>query len=233
MDPEEPADTPSHLPAHLTIYGQLREMILCGDLAPGQAVTIQGLTGMLGGSATPVREAIRRLTSEGALLFQGNRRVSVPVLTLAEVEALTFGRVALEAELARRAALVATPALTQELRAIDAALDRAIGQGDARGYLRLNHRFHMTLYAAADSAILSQAVNGFWLRAAPSLRIMCGRLGTQNLPDMHHETIAALERRDPGAAAAAIARDIRQGMDNIRAVLLEAPDDASRDAAAS
>ena len=79
----------------------------------------------------------------------------------------------------------------------------------------------MTLYAAAQAEILMQAAQSFWLRSAPSLRIMCGRLGTQNLPDMHRETLAALRTANATAAAGALARDIRQGMDGIREVICE------------
>lgn len=208
-------------PAHLSVYRSLRDMVLCGDLEPGQPVTIQGLVEVLGGSMTPVREAIRRLTSEGALHFQGNRRVSVPVLTLPQIDELTFARVALEPELARMAATRITPETIYELRAIDARLDVAISRGDAKAYQQMNHRFHMTLYEAADSDVLLPAVNSFWLRSAPSLRVMSTRFGIQHLPDMHRETVAALQAGDAERTARAIAQDIRQGMDSIRAVLVE------------
>ena len=69
-------------PAHQAVYARMRDAILFGDLAPGQPITIQGLTTMLNAGMTPVREAIRKLTAEGALEMQGNRRASVPVLDL-------------------------------------------------------------------------------------------------------------------------------------------------------
>ena len=47
------------LPAHELIYRQLRDLVLFGDLAPGQAVTIQGLSDPLGTGMTPVREAMK------------------------------------------------------------------------------------------------------------------------------------------------------------------------------
>ena len=70
------------IPTHEITYARLRDMILYGELAPGQPVTIQGLIADLGAGMTPVREAIRRLAAEGALLPQGNRRVSVPRLSM-------------------------------------------------------------------------------------------------------------------------------------------------------
>ena len=68
--------TSAGLPAHEMTYRALKELLLFGEIAPGQAVTIQGLVARLDVGMTPVREALRRLISEGALEFQGNRRVS-------------------------------------------------------------------------------------------------------------------------------------------------------------
>lgn len=207
------------LPEHVSVYLRLREMILCGDLAPGQAVTIQGLAGVLGAGMTPVREGIRRLISEGALQFQGNRRVSVPVLDEPHIDEILFARLALEPELVRRATKAVQPADLDELRGIDDRLNRAIARGDVTDYMAQNHRFHMTLYALAGSDIVLPMVEALWLRAAPSLRVMCGRFGTRNLPDMHQEALAALAVRNGAAAARSIEEDIRQGMENVRAVL--------------
>ena len=208
-------------PEHVAVYLRLREMILSGDLAPGQPVTIQGLVTMLGAGMTPVREGIRRLIAEGALQFQGNRRVSVPVLSEAQIDELLFARLALEPELVRRATPRLGVAQINALAAIDAALNAAIARGDVTGYMMQNHRFHMALYRASASQVLLPMVEALWLRAAPSLRVMCGRFGTRNLPDLHQQALAALSRGDGGAAAEAIAGDIAQGMENVRAVLRE------------
>ena len=88
----------NRLPAHELIYRQLRDLVLFGDLAPGQAVTIQGLTDRLGAGMTPVREAIRRMIAEGALEFQGNRRVSVPLLCASGISELIVARQWLDCE---------------------------------------------------------------------------------------------------------------------------------------
>ncbi|HAY91180.1 MAG TPA: GntR family transcriptional regulator, partial [Rhodobacteraceae bacterium] len=59
--------TSAGLPAHEMTYRALKELLLFGEIAPGQAVTIQGLVARLDVGMTPVREALRRLISEGAL----------------------------------------------------------------------------------------------------------------------------------------------------------------------
>jgi DNA-binding GntR family transcriptional regulator len=215
-------DNAARRPAHEQVYRRLRAQILFGDISPGQAVTIQGLAQTLDAGLTPVREAIRRLTAEGALRFQGNRRVSVPELTRQELEELVFLRISVEGELVRRAARQITQAGIAHLRQVDAALDRAIAAGDVAGYLRGNHAFHADLYALAAAPILSQVADAAWLRFGPSLRIVCGRYGTQNLPDRHKEMLAALRDADATAAVAALERDVVQGMEQI-AAMLDAP----------
>ena len=204
------------VPTHELIYRQLRDQVLFGDLAPGQAVTIQGLTDRLGAGVTPVREAIRRLIAEGALEFQGNRRVSVPLLTADNISELIVARQWLDPHLALRATDRITLDELDELTRMDAELDAAIRQGDLRAYLELNYRFHKRLYDIADAPILADLADGLWLRFGPSLRVVCGRMGTQNLPDKHKDMLAAMHARDAERAAQAIREDVIQGMEQVR-----------------
>ncbi|MBR9841794.1 MAG: GntR family transcriptional regulator [Rhodobacteraceae bacterium] len=212
-------DIPQRIPVHQQVYEDLRTRILFGELAPGQPVTIQGLVETLGAGMTPVREAIRRLTSEGALEFQGNRRVSVPTPDADCIEELIFARQALEPELALRATKKASAEDIDALEEIDTALDVAIARGDVGAYLHLNYAFHSKLYAIAEAPILTAIVDRLWLRFGPSLRVVCGRMGTQNLPDKHKETLTALRAKDGRAAAIAIRDDVVQGMEQVREVL--------------
>ncbi|MEQ8900997.1 MAG: GntR family transcriptional regulator [Roseovarius sp.] len=204
------------LPAHELIYRQLRALVLFGDLAPGQAVTIQGLSERLGAGMTPVREAIRRLIAEGALEFQGNRRVSVPLLSADNISELIYARQWLDPYLTTRATERATGDDLADLTALDTELDRAISHGDLRGYLELNYRFHKRLYDLAEASILADVADGLWLRFGPSLRVVCGRMGTQNLPDKHKDMLAAMRAGDAEAAARAIREDVVQGMEQVR-----------------
>lgn len=206
-------------PVHAQVYEQLRDLILSGDLAPGQAVTIQGLTELMGVGMTPVREAIRRLISDGALASQGNRRVSVPRLDVKDIEELIFIRKSTEKELAKRAAKRINTAGIGELARIDADLDRAISTGDIKGYLRCNHAFHAALYTWAEAPIMTEIAERLWLRFGPSLRVVCGRLGTDNLPDRHKEILSALRDGDEERAAAAMEADVIQGMELIARAL--------------
>ncbi|WP_108861090.1 GntR family transcriptional regulator [Ruegeria sp. Alg231-54] len=209
-------------PAHEQVYQTLRSQIMYGDLVPGQPVTIQGLTESLGVGMTPVREAIRRLISDGALVFQGNRRVSVPLLSGTDVEQMIFARISIESELSRRATANLEPADIDQLEKLDQRLDQTITDGDVSGYLRLNHHFHETLYAHADAPILNDLAERLWLRFGPSLRVVCGRFGTHSLPDRHKDIIASLRAKDAEKVAKATAQDIEQGMELMSDALISA-----------
>lgn len=202
-------------PVHLSVYLDLRARVLFGDYAPGEPLTIQGLVRDTGAGVTPVREAIRRLVAEGGVVMRDNRRLEVPVLTRGDIDELLFMRSQLEPELARRAAPRVTHADLDALCRVDTSLNGAIQRGDINGYLRLNHAFHHTLYAAAQAPILLEAVDRLWLRFGPSLRVVCGRFGTLNLPDQHVQIRHALEMGDAEAAAQTMLADVVQGMEQI------------------
>ncbi len=198
-------------PAHQHVYQQLRDSILFGNFTPGQALTIQGLIDATGAGMTPIREALRRLTAEGAVLMLNNRRMTVPILSRAQAQELLFLREMLEPELTRRAAQHITADDISRLRSIDDALNKTIKHGDVHGYLRRNYEFHRTLYSRSQAPIIATTVDGLWLRFGPSLREACGRVGTANLPDQHAEILNALNRNDAEAAATATRDDVAQG----------------------
>ncbi len=209
-------DETRKIPSHEVTYGKLRDMILFGHLQPGQPVTIQGLIRDLDAGMTPVREAIRRLTAEGALLPQGNRRVAVPELTPALLDQLAFVRLTVEPKLAELAGAYLTPDLIDRLEAIDDQVDRAIRSGAVNEYLQSNHLFHFVLYEASQAPILVDIARSLWLRFGPSLRVVCARYGASALPDRHEEALAAMRAGDRAGLARAVENDIQQGIDQIR-----------------
>lgn len=209
------------LPSHEMIYRRARDLVLFGELLPGEAVTIQGIVDRLDAGVTPAREAIRRLTAEGALEARDNRRVVVPTLRMEQMQELTYARTGIEPQLARLAGVGMEGADIDELAQIDGEVTAALDRGDIRAYLRHNHAFHMTLYTHAEAEILQTVAAGLWLRVGPSLRAVCTREGTEVMPDMHQVAIAALRDGDAEAVGEAIHQDILQGHAHIARALSE------------
>lgn len=207
--------TSTPLPIHEVTYRKARDLILFGELLPGEAVTIQGIVDRLGTGITPAREAIRRLTAEGALRASDNRRLMVPELTMEQLQELTYARTGIEPQIARLAAVGMEPADIDALEAIDARVNAALEAGDIRSYLRHNHTFHWTLYAHSEAEILMATAASHWLRAGPSLRVMVKQAQSETLPDMHEVAIEALRDGDYEAVGEAIHNDILQGHSHI------------------
>jgi len=207
------------IPTHEVTYARLRDMILFGLLEPGAPVTIQGLINDLGAGMTPVREALRRLAAEGALLPQGNRRVTVPRVSLGLLDQIAFARLTIEPHLAQLAAAHLTPALIARLEELDAQVDTAIRAGDTTAYLQSNHAFHFALYEASNAPVLVDMARSLWLRFGPSLRIVVARGGALALPDQHGLALSAMRAGDSIALAQALRDDILQGVDQVRAAL--------------
>lgn len=207
------------IPTHEVTYARLRDMILYGVLQPGQPVTIQGLINDLQVGMTPVREAIRRLTAEGALLPQGNRRVTVPRLTLGLLDQIAFARRTIEPRLAELATACASPALIERLERADARVDPSIQRGDVPAYLKANHDFHFALYEASQAPVLVDMARSLWLRFGPSLRVVCEMEGGLALRDNHIDAIAAIKAGKANETALAMTRDIDQGVEQVRLAL--------------
>ncbi len=83
------------------VYRQLCELILNGEIAPGQLVTIQALADAFGVSAMPVREALQRLSAARVLTVISSRSIGVPPLTRERLYDLRRVRVEVESNRGR------------------------------------------------------------------------------------------------------------------------------------
>ena len=115
---------------------------------------------------------------------------------------------------ARQAAARANSA---EIAAL-AALDAEMASADRVTYLARNMEFHFRLYAQADRPMLNQMIQSVWLRVGPLFHTLKTTHPNTSLAN-HREAIAALEKGDGPAAAAAIAADIGDAAAAIRVLM--------------
>jgi DNA-binding GntR family transcriptional regulator len=193
------------------IYSRMKAMILDGGLIPGELVTIQGLASAFGVSAMPVREALQRLTAEGALRVISGRSVGIPELESHRLIDLTRVRVEIES----LAASWATPRMSEadstRLQTLVEAMTKAVEAGDTRAYVRANHDFHFTIYAASGSATLLGVIEALWLQVSPYFHLLHGVRGTGNYDNANHEhtlILKAVRAGDADACAAHLRADI-------------------------
>ncbi len=144
----------------LHVAEQLREAILSGRLATGEPIRQETIARELGTSRIPVREALRRLESEGLVTITPNRSARVSTLDFEEcieiymmrerLEPLAFG--ASVGRLTRR-----------ELTTVAELADRIAGcADDPAAWLDEDRRFHLACYVGAPLPRLKQTIVGFW-----------------------------------------------------------------------
>ena len=204
-------------------YEQLRQALMSGSFPPGQKLTIRKLAAVLGISATPARDAISRLLSEGVLETDANRNVSVPILDEQRLREIYILRIALEG----LAAELGTPNLGNEdiaeLEMIQSALTDAMDRGDYEGVLARNGEFHFRIYNASGIALLIQTIEQLWLKLGPSLNLLYpeynrSRKGVRN----HSNVLTALRARDASKVRRAIESDLREGGEELGRALSNA-----------
>ncbi|MBB3157902.1 DNA-binding GntR family transcriptional regulator [Microbacterium proteolyticum] len=135
-------------------YATLLDEIQTGALPPGTVLGEVEQSTRLGVSRTPLREALRRLASDG-LVAQASARVTVVAgIDADDIRALFELRRALESEAARAAARRGDPRVFDTLAREFAAVDLA----DADAYYALISRFDAAIDIAVDNAYLSSAL---------------------------------------------------------------------------
>ncbi len=175
----------------------IREQIITGELTAGEQLRQRDLAARFQVSQTPVREAMRRLESEGLVIGDTHRGFTVVEPDDGPVEENFQIRAALEAlgaSLAARKIDAAGIARLQELNDRMRALDDA----DSR-YADLNREFHFTVYSCAGSPLLLSLMRLLWasLHGGPKVARSHAESARQ-----HDAILAALRARDPAAAAA-------------------------------
>jgi len=205
------------------VYRQMSDLILNGEIAPGQTVTIQAMADAFGVSAMPVREALHRLTAAKALTVVSGRSIGIPPLSAARLLDLKQVRIEVEGLAGAWAAGHATPSAIAELEGALATLSEAANKGDVRAYLRANRRFHFTIYRSAGSDVLIAIIESLWLQISPFFHLLhaSGNYAVSNRE--HTQMLRALRKGDPGKLRESIIADIEAAASVLRAQLDAVP----------
>ncbi|WP_372741697.1 GntR family transcriptional regulator [Neptunomonas sp.] len=189
-------------------YQQLLSAILSGELKPGSRIREVELAEWLKISRTPVREAVRRLESEGLICTAGHQGMAIAELDYQAVMELYQMREVLEATAASLAAKHASEPEIYSLREIFNQEKQQHNNSAAQA--EINRAFHNAIYHAAHNRYLLKSLN--------SLRDAMALLGstTYALPSRseaalveHQRIIEAIEKGDSAAAEQAARDHIR------------------------
>jgi GntR family transcriptional regulator, vanillate catabolism transcriptional regulator len=198
---------------------RIREMILRGELRPGERLAEIGLAERLGVSRTPIRQALPALAREGLLAAAGRRGYVVRSFSPDDVLDAIETRGLLEGLAARRIAeRGGTPELIHSLKECLAQGDailakRRFESADEQRYSEMNGRFHALIVEGAGSRILADTLSrNDHVPFASASAVAFSRDTAQLLPVLnyahrqHHAIVQALENRE-GARAEALMRE--------------------------
>lgn len=181
----------------------LREAIMVGELRSSAFIRTEQVAALLGVSATPVREALMILHSEGAVRWEPRRGFRVVPMVRHDVDDLFAVQAHIAGELAARAAERLTPQETSSIRDRQAELEDAAALGDTARVDRLNHDIHRTINRAAGAHRLASMLNLFVHYVPRNYYGQVPGWSDASSHD-HHAIIAALADRSAPAARTAM-----------------------------
>jgi DNA-binding GntR family transcriptional regulator len=190
-------------------YGLVREQILRGELQPGAVIQQGSLARELGISTTPLREAMRRLMSDGLVELDSHRDARVSTLNAEEARDLVEVRRSLDPLAAGLAAERRTRGDLELIRTTATAL-APLRRDPKSEELSTHRRFHHAIYSASHNELLVQTLDGLWDKADRYRRLaLTGGRSQEDLDRTHAEHLALVEAVAAGDAetAAAVMRD--------------------------
>ncbi|MFI6285091.1 FCD domain-containing protein [Streptomyces sp. NPDC051018] len=129
----------------------LRTALVDGELVPGEVYSAPALAVRFGVSATPVREAMQRLTAEGAVEVVPNRGFRVTVRSPRELAELAEVRALIEIPVVLRLARTVPACRWAELRPLAEATAAAAAIGDRATYAESDRAFHRAMLSLSGN----------------------------------------------------------------------------------
>ncbi len=186
----------------------LRDMILDGRLPAGERINEVRLAGQLGVSRTPLREALSRLVTEGALHDVPRHGFFVRPLTAEEVRDIYPIRGILDPAALRLAGIPAPEAIVR-LREINQRLAACTDPAEA---VRLDDQLHLELIGGCPNPVLIELIQQFmWRTRRYELGLMQHRAGMPGAVAAHDRIIAALAARDLDLACRELEGNLMRG----------------------
>ena len=194
-------------------YARLRYALIVGQVIPGQRITLGALAHQLGTSMTPVRDALSRLAAADALRHSREIGIIVPVLNRAELDELLRLRLAIEGTAFTNAAMLHRKADWRCFKLLHADLSRVVESDDPVRFAAAAWALRVAILGLTRSSMLSMFADRIWCRLGPTFTQRAANSDVRRqLAFLLGEIVSAIGQRDPEHAHAAVAAEIKAGM---------------------
>jgi DNA-binding GntR family transcriptional regulator len=193
------------------VYHLLRDRILRGEIAGGSRLIQGPLSEEIGTSRIPVRDALKRLESDGLVKCDETGRYSVVQFSAEDAEEVYAIRRRLEPFAVELAARAMTSEAMGEIKSLFTELNKAARRRQLEKYIEINTSFHMAIYEASGMVRLVRIIRGLY-SGVPSLTpiVLEGRIVRSQ--EEHAEIVDRLTARDGAGAARAMDRHIENAL---------------------
>jgi DNA-binding GntR family transcriptional regulator len=193
------------------VYHLLRDRILRGEIAGGSRLIQGPLSEEIGTSRIPVRDALKRLESDGLVRCDETGRYSVVQFSTQDAEEVYAIRRQLEPFAVELAARAMTSEAMEEIKSLFNELNKAARRRQLEKYIEINTSFHMAIYEASGMVRLVRIIRGLY-SGVPSLTpiVLEGRIVRSQ--EEHAEIVDRLAARDGAGAARAMDRHIENAL---------------------
>lgn len=208
---------------HSEIVDHLRELIVSGELAPGQKIPEKALCERFDISRTPLREALKALAAEGMIELLPQRGARVVTITDEELQELFPIIASIEALAGELACEKITDAQLEAIGQMHDEMIEAYKAERSMEYSRLNRAIHFAIFEAADNASLLALYRNLELRIRNIRHTV--RQAPRDWKDAvsdHEKILQALRARDASRLAKVMrqhvlntARTVRHSIDEL------------------
>jgi DNA-binding GntR family transcriptional regulator len=196
------------------VYAQLRDAIMRGDYAPGDALKPQDLAGQHGVSLAVVREALVRLVGEGLAERLTNRGFAVPAFSAHRWQQIGEARRTIEPVLLRMSIERGDVNWEGDVRAAHHRLARTPaftaqdGEYYSEEWAEAHRVFHRTLLEGCGNPVLLETCDRLWVASELARRWSAHRNPERDGIDEHRRLEEAALARDPDTAAHILTRHL-------------------------
>jgi len=201
----------NYKPLRDIVFEKLRDMIVSGDLKPGERLMEIKLADMLGVSRTPIREAIRKLELEGLVIMLPRKGAYVAGISKKEIMDVLEVRAVLDKLAASLAAQRINKEEKEELIRIQKSFEENHKNSNIDGIINDDIRLHDIIYTASRNEKLQQIVSNL-REQIMRFRIIYLKEIYKNSEDLvkeHNEIINAIINNDSIKAQEAAERHIK------------------------
>jgi len=200
-----------------SITESLRQAIISGAIRPSERIRVSNFEQKFGVSHIPIREALRRLQSEGFVEISPRRTTIAAGVDLADLANIYDLRRIIEIEIGRRAVANMT---NSDIEATRRALERfqAVASDPSSSEFWERHReFHWAILAPAASPTVERVLGHLWRSSERYVRLFVSTFATmEEVMDLHVELYRACASGDVATFEKALTRHYMETEKTVR-----------------